>query len=93
MYFGGKIIFKGAENDMYVATVPMGEFNSEFNPSPKFADFYNIADVLRTTSKLRCSMYDNALMPVALVNRLVSLADVPTSDILAKFARDRLGRH
>jgi len=86
MYFGAKIIFKGTGSDMYVATAPLGEFKTE----PRMSDFYNIGDVLRTTSRLRCSMYDNALMPVALVNRLVSLADVPTSDILAKFARDRL---
>ena len=86
MYFGGKIIFRGAARDMYVATVPLGEFKT----APKMTDFYNVGDVLRTISRLRCSMYDNALMPVALVNRLVSLADVPTSDILAKFAREQL---
>ncbi|MGH7282910.1 MAG: NurA domain-containing protein [Polyangiaceae bacterium] len=86
MYFGGKIIFKGEASEMYVATVPLGEFKR----TPSLTDFYNLGDVLRTTSRLRCSMYDNALMPVALVNRMVSLADVPTSDILSKFARDRL---
>jgi hypothetical protein len=87
MYFGGKIIFKGKESDMYVATVPMKAFST----TPKLDDFFNVADVLHTIARLRCSMYDNALVPVALVNRLVSLADVPTSDILAKFARDRMG--
>jgi hypothetical protein len=87
MYFGGKLIFKGAESDMYVATVPM----TGFSVDPKLTDFFNVGDVLRTIARLRCSMYDNALVPVALVNRLVSLSDVPTSDILAKFAKDRMG--
>ena len=87
MYFGGKVVFKGAEADMYVATVPMTGFSID----PKLTDFFNAGDVLRTIARLRCSMYDNALVPVALVNRLVSLSDVPTADILAKFARDRLG--
>jgi len=87
MYFGGKLILKGAETDMYVATVPM----TGFSVDPKLADYFNVGDVLRTIAKLRCSMYDNALMPVALVNRLVSLSDVPTADILAKFAKGRLG--
>lgn len=86
MYFGGKVIFKGVEADMYVATVPM----TGFSVDPKLADFFNVGDVLRTIARLRCSMYDNALVPIALVNRLVSLSDVPTSDILAKFAKDRL---
>jgi hypothetical protein len=35
-------------------------------------------------------MYDNALLPVALVNKLVSLADHPSSKILKKFALDML---
>lgn len=87
MYFGGKVIFKGQDRDIFVATVPTGEFSA----TPKASDFYNLGDVLRTTARLRCSMYDNALLPVALANRLVSLSDVPTSDILAKFARERLG--
>jgi hypothetical protein len=33
-------------------------------------------------------MYDNALIPVALANRLVSLSDVPSSRILETFARE-----
>jgi hypothetical protein len=31
-------------------------------------------------------MYDNALMPVALANKLVSLAQFPSSKILHRFA-------
>ena len=42
-------------------------------------DFTNV-------EKLRCDMYDNALLPVALVNKLVSLAAHPSSKILQKFA-------
>jgi len=41
-------------------------------------------------SRLRCSMYDNALVPVVLANRLVSLADVPSAEILKKFAKQQL---
>jgi hypothetical protein len=84
-YYGAKIIFKGPANDTYVGTVPTGLHK----PKPKFDELYNGADVLRTTSKLRCSMYDNALVPVALANRLVSLADVPSTEILKKFAQKR----
>jgi hypothetical protein len=71
---------------MYVATVPTGDYKD----APAITDLLNAGDVLRVTSRLRCSMYDNALVPVALANRLVSLADVPSSEILTKFARDRL---
>jgi hypothetical protein len=87
-YYGGKLIYKGDANDTYVLTVPTGEWAA----SPKVADFYNAPEALGVLSRLRCSMYDNALLPVALANRLVSLADAPSAEILAKFARDRIGR-
>ena len=43
-------------------------------------------EMLANVAKLKCDMYDNALLPVALVNKLVSLADHPSSKILQKFA-------
>jgi hypothetical protein len=81
-YYGAKVIFKGAGQDTYVATVPTATYKTK----PKFTDLFNGAEVLSVTSQLRCSMYDNALVPIVLANRLVSLADVPSSEILAKFA-------
>lgn len=81
-YYGAKVIFKGSVNDMYVATVPTGHYA----PNPTWDDLFNVGEVLTVTSQLRCSMYDNALVPVVLANRLVSLADVPSSKILLKFA-------
>jgi len=86
-YYGSKVIFKGEAQDMYVATIPTTTFKNK----PKFEDLFNGAEVLRVTSQLRCSMYDNALVPVVLANRLVSLADVPSSEILAKFAAKAVG--
>jgi hypothetical protein len=81
-YYGAKVIFKGEAQDTYVATVPTASYTAK----PRFEDLFNGAEVLSVTSQLRCSMYDNALVPIVLANRLVSLADVPSSEILAKFA-------
>jgi hypothetical protein len=81
-YYGAKIIFKGDTNDTYVATVPTGVYKRD----PSFGDLFNGAEVLGVVSRLRCSMYDNALVPIVLANRLVSLADVPSSEILARVA-------
>ena len=81
-YYGAKVIFRGEGQDTYVATIP----TSSYKTKPKFEDLYNGAEVLQVTSQLRCSMYDNALVPIVLANRLVSLADVPSQDILKKFA-------
>src|SRR5207249_3550181 len=67
-YYGAKVAFRGQQGDTYVGTIPTGEYVA----SPTLEALYNAADVLRTTIRLRCSMYDNALVPVALANRLVS---------------------
>ncbi|PYO40238.1 MAG: hypothetical protein DMD33_18215 [Gemmatimonadetes bacterium] len=85
-YYGAKVIFRGWNQDTYVASIPTGDYK----PNPALADFYNGADVLRVLSRLRCSMYDNALVPVVLANRLVSLADVPSAEILKKFAKQQV---
>jgi hypothetical protein len=82
-YYGAKLIFKSNRGDVFVATVPTRSFQA----APKFEDLLNAAEVVRVTSELRCSMYDNALIPVVLANRLVSLADVPSSEILKRFVK------
>lgn len=84
-YWGAKLIFKAVDGNTYVATVPTSE---GFKPTPTYTDYLNLTPVLSALSELRCSMYDNALIPVALANRLVSLADVPSSRILETFARE-----
>lgn len=85
-YYGAKVIYRGDRNDTYVATLP----TKTYLTSPTLSDLFHGPEVLRTTAKLRCSMYDNALVPVVLANRLVSLADVPSSEILKKFAKERM---
>lgn len=87
-YYGTKVIFRGERNDTYVATIPTKKYLTD----PTLDDLFNAVPVLRTTARLRCSMYDNALVPVVLANRLVSLADVPSSEILKKFAKDKMGQ-
>lgn len=86
-YWGSKLIFKAKDGNTYVATVPTHE---GFKPSPIYDDFINLTNVLAAISELRCSMYDNALIPVALANRLVSLSDSPSSRILETFAKDSI---
>jgi len=53
-------------------------------------DFKNIDIILNNIEKLKCDMYDDSLVPIALVNKLVSLADHPSSAILEKFARNSI---
>lgn len=47
--------------------------------------------ILNCIGNLRCDMFDNSIMSVALVNQLVSLSSHPSSKILEKFAKDNIG--
>lgn len=87
-YYGSKLIFKTPTGRMYVLSLPTEQLKS----SPKLQDFRNLQAVLTNVEKLRCDMYDNALLPVALVNKLVSLAAHPSSKILQKFAIESMRR-
>jgi hypothetical protein len=86
-YYSSKLIFKTRNGQMHVVTVP----TTESNPHPTEKDLRNLRAILTNIEKLRCDMYDNALIPVALVNKLVSLANHPSSRILQKFAVETLG--
>jgi NurA domain len=82
-YYGTKLIFKTNAGGMYVVTLP----TKDDLLNPKESDFQNIGAILTNIEKLKCDMYDSGLIPVALANKLVSLADHPSSGILQKFAK------
>ncbi len=73
---------------MYVVTLPTHA--PLVDPQPE--DLMNLNTALRVVSHLRCDMYDSAIIPVALVYKLVSLADHPSTKIIEKFARATVGR-
>lgn len=85
-YWGGKLIYKAGDGNVYVGTIPTGDFT----PAPRYGDFQNLTEIVSVLATLRCSMYDNALIPVALANKLVSLSEFPSSRILETFAKSSL---
>lgn len=89
-YYSTKMIFKSMDEKIYVITMPTK--SADVVLAPKKSDFKNIDVILTNIQKLRCDMYDNALFPVALANKLVSLADHPSSLILEKFAKTTIGK-
>lgn len=81
-YYSNKIIFKSSAERMYVASLP----TCEVLATPTESDFHNLHTILASIEKLKCDMYDDALLPIALANKLISLANHPSSRILQKFA-------
>lgn len=83
-YYGWKIIFKTSSSDILVLSLPIKEYCGK----PCKEDFGNINGVLNILSKMRCNMYDNSIVPLALINKLVSISEFPSSNILEKFIKN-----
>lgn len=80
--YGHKIIFKTRSRQMHVVSIP----TRELKKAPNESDLPNLQVILANVEALHCDMYDSALFPVALVNKLVSLSAHPSQRILQKFA-------
>jgi hypothetical protein len=85
-YYGNKVIFKTRSSSMHVVTLPTADALAKPNES----DLRNLSLVLDVVERLRCDMYDNALIPVALANKLVSLSNHPSATILERFAKSHV---
>ena len=72
--------------EMNVATIPATRYSAD--PLPN--DLPRLDEILSLVDELPCSMYDNALIPVALANKLVSLSDFPSQRILTSFVRQQI---
>lgn len=83
-YYGAQLIYKSRNEEMYVITLPTEK--AEIILYPKKEDYKNIDIILNNIDKLKCDMYENSLLPVALANKLVSLSNHPSSVLLEKFA-------
>jgi len=87
-YYGSKVIYKANDGNIYILTIPT------LKPlhDPTEEDLWNFKLILHNISKLKCHMYENALVPVALVNKLVSLSDHPSKKLLSVFAKSQTKR-
>jgi hypothetical protein len=90
-YYSGKFIYKSHDDRLYVLTIPVEDHN-KYYAVPELTDLKNIHEILLNIDKLKCDIYENALIPVALANKLISLTNHPSSDILEKFAKKSMGR-
>jgi hypothetical protein len=79
-YYGRKVIFKTRTGAVHVLTVPTTEETAD----PQIRHFMGFRIGLQVADLLHCDMYDDALFPVALANKLVSLSAHPSQRILER---------
>lgn len=89
-YYSNKVIYHSKSGNVFVAAIPVK--SKEVIKSPEKSDFKNLDVMLYNLDLLKCDMYDNSLVPIALVNKLVSLANHPSQVLLGKFARKTVKR-
>lgn len=87
-YYSGKVIFHSRDGQVIVVSVPTQDKDVILNP--KKTDYRNIDIILQNIALLKCDMYDNSIVPIALANKLVSLANHPSQILLDKFASNEL---
>lgn len=86
-YYGNKIIYRTPDDCLYVLTLP----TTRLTGKPAIADFPGFDTILSNVAHLKCDMYDDALIPIALVNKLVSLSQHPSMILLEQFAKKKMG--
>lgn len=87
-YYGGKVIFHSPDDQIITLSIPVEDKNVIRNP--KKEQYRNIDVILKNIQKLKCDMYDDSIVPIALANKLVSLANHPSQTLLEKFASSNL---
>lgn len=87
-YYGGKIIYHSADGQVIVLSVPVN--SKETIKNPELTLYHNLEKILVNIQKLKCEMYDDSIIPVALANKLVSLANHPSKILLEKFAANEI---
>lgn len=87
-YYSGKVIFHSDNGRIFVLTVPVPDKNVILDP--KKESYANLDVILNNLENLKCDMYDDSIVPIALANKLVSLANHPSQVLLERFATDTI---
>lgn len=86
--YGAKVAVRLGRDHVVVLNVPTGPFMSD----PHEVDLIGFSDSARILSRLVSYRYPNALVPLVLVNSMVSIAQRPSGTILETFAAELIGK-
>lgn len=80
--YGAKVVVRLGPEHVVAFNIPTGDFLTD----PKSEDLYGFEGSMTALSEMLSYSYENALIPLVLVNAAVSLSLSPSSDILESFA-------
>ena len=85
-YYGGKVILHTDDGQIFVVSIPIE--SADVILSPKLSDYKNIDLIVSLLRRLKCDMYNDTIIPVALANKLIALTGHPSQLILEKYAKE-----
>ena len=86
-HYGANVIFRGRRGQINIVCLPTA--NSQQIEKLQKSDFENIDVILDVVDRLKCDLYDNAVLPIGIINQAVSLAHRPSAVILRQFVQHR----
>lgn len=99
-YFGIKMFVKKDKDLCFVLdmAVPYGldvqkdsvKQYEEYIRNSKINDFLNLKSILDILFRLKCDLYETSFIPIAMINKLISLSNVPSKKILSIFTKDNI---
>lgn len=89
-YYGGKVIIHTDDGQLFVVSVPTK--SADVIVDPKKEDYLNIDIVVSVLKRLKCDMYNDTVIPVAIANKLIALTGHPSQSILEKYASEAMQR-
>jgi len=97
-YFGTKMLFKKDDSLSFVVDfllpyeVNKGEPDDykDYLNKPDVSDFINLKTTIDILCDLRCDLYNKSFIPITLVNKMVSLSDVPSNKMLKLFSNNEI---
>jgi len=90
--YGSRVAVRLTPHHKVVLHVPTKRMSDTGPITPQASDLVSFDKVCATLATLTSSAHDNALLPVMLTNRAVSLSDRPSNRILDEYMNQVIGR-
>jgi hypothetical protein len=87
-YYGGKIILHTDEGQIFVITIPVR--SADVILSPRKEDYENLDMVMSVLKRLKCDMYDDTIISIAIANKLIALKGHSGQAILERFTKNAI---
>lgn len=85
--YGAKAFYRIDERNMILLSIPYGEYHADV----KVDELIGARETVATLSQLGSRQFQNALLPITAINRIVSLSVFPSNKILQRLSEAQLG--